>query len=335
MPTYTQVTDFSAKDGLAPGNPLKVIKGADIDLDLAAIATAIALAYDSGEISSAAEAAAMTSNAKIITPLRLKSALEDATNPLTACMVNGVDLETSIATNTTNIATNVTDIATNTTDIATNTTDIATNTTDIATNVSAIAANFDEDTGRSSDAQALAMTNNATYITPDKLKHGMEGPSNTITKINVGSSPVQYGALKLKTADETISSDASLTADGTMGITGLDNTAFYAVDIVLNYSQVNGASNGLKVSVSPTMSGNKMHIVAVWEDGSTISREYMQNNSQLNASDSTAGSERSITMRGYISEAATFDVNWAQHTSNASDTTVRKGSYVMLTKLSP
>ena len=285
---------------------------------MAAIATAIALAYDSGDISSAAEAAAMTSNAKIITPLRLKSALEDATNPLTACMVNGVDLETSIATNTTNIATNVTDIATNTTDIATNTTDIATNTTDIATNVSAIAANFDEDTGRSSDAQ-----------------HGMEGPSNAITKINVGSSPVQYGALKLKTADETISSDASLTADGTMGITGLDNTAFYAVDIVLNYSQVNGASNGLKVSVSPTMSGNKMHIVAVWEDGSTISREYMQNNSQLNASDSTAGSERSITMRGYISEAATFDVNWAQHTSNASDTTVRKGSYVMLTKLSP
>lgn len=46
MSDYTQITDFSAKDALASGDPEKVATGADIDAELAAIATAIASKVD-------------------------------------------------------------------------------------------------------------------------------------------------------------------------------------------------------------------------------------------------------------------------------------------------
>lgn len=46
MSNYTQTTFFAPKDALLSGNPLKLIKGADVDPELAAIATAIASKYD-------------------------------------------------------------------------------------------------------------------------------------------------------------------------------------------------------------------------------------------------------------------------------------------------
>jgi hypothetical protein len=54
-------------------------------------------------------------------------------------LVNGVNVGTSLTTNTTNIATNSTNIATNSNDIATNLTNISTNTTHIATNTANVA----------------------------------------------------------------------------------------------------------------------------------------------------------------------------------------------------
>lgn len=46
MSNYSQITDFSAKDSLATGNANKIIYGADIDAELAAISTAIATKLD-------------------------------------------------------------------------------------------------------------------------------------------------------------------------------------------------------------------------------------------------------------------------------------------------
>lgn len=42
MSDYSQTTDFSAKDSLTTGDPEKVILGADVDVELSAISTAIA-----------------------------------------------------------------------------------------------------------------------------------------------------------------------------------------------------------------------------------------------------------------------------------------------------
>ena len=46
MADYTKATDFASKDGLITGNPLKVVKGVEIDSEFDDIATAIATKAD-------------------------------------------------------------------------------------------------------------------------------------------------------------------------------------------------------------------------------------------------------------------------------------------------
>jgi hypothetical protein len=46
MSNYTKSTNFTAKDGLTTGNPSKIIKGAEIDTEFTAIASAIASKAD-------------------------------------------------------------------------------------------------------------------------------------------------------------------------------------------------------------------------------------------------------------------------------------------------
>ncbi len=46
MSNYVQSTFFCPKDSLLPGNPAKLIKGCDVDPELAAIAAAIATKLD-------------------------------------------------------------------------------------------------------------------------------------------------------------------------------------------------------------------------------------------------------------------------------------------------
>jgi hypothetical protein len=71
MSDYTQTIDFSAKDALPSGNPAKLIKGSDFDSELGAISTAIATKYDSADLASQAQAEAESSNAVLMTPLRV------------------------------------------------------------------------------------------------------------------------------------------------------------------------------------------------------------------------------------------------------------------------
>lgn len=46
MSNYSQLTNFTAKDALATGDPAKIVKGSDIDAELSAISTAIASKLD-------------------------------------------------------------------------------------------------------------------------------------------------------------------------------------------------------------------------------------------------------------------------------------------------
>jgi len=46
MANYTKTTNFAVKDGLASGNPAKIIKGSEIDAEYAAIQTAVATKAD-------------------------------------------------------------------------------------------------------------------------------------------------------------------------------------------------------------------------------------------------------------------------------------------------
>lgn len=66
--TYTQVNDYSVKDGLTSGDPEKIVLGADIDDELSGIATALNLKLDAGSVSSQAEAEAGTDTESVMTP---------------------------------------------------------------------------------------------------------------------------------------------------------------------------------------------------------------------------------------------------------------------------
>jgi len=69
--TYPASDDLSDKDGLASGNPEKLILGSDLEAEFQAIATAIASKFDSTDRATQAQAEAATSSTTLITPERL------------------------------------------------------------------------------------------------------------------------------------------------------------------------------------------------------------------------------------------------------------------------
>jgi hypothetical protein len=77
MSDYTQIVYFGPKDALITGNPLKKITGTQVDAELAAISTAILSKLDSADVASNAEAAALASTSKLLTPAGLLYALDN------------------------------------------------------------------------------------------------------------------------------------------------------------------------------------------------------------------------------------------------------------------
>jgi len=65
---YTQVNDYSAKDALTTGDAEKIILGADIDDELAAMKAAYDSKLDSGSVSSQSEAETGTDTESVMTP---------------------------------------------------------------------------------------------------------------------------------------------------------------------------------------------------------------------------------------------------------------------------
>lgn len=75
MSDYTKSKDYSDKDALASGDPLKLILGTDFDIELDALTTAVASKYDNTDIASQAQAEAGASNTVLMTPLRVAQML--------------------------------------------------------------------------------------------------------------------------------------------------------------------------------------------------------------------------------------------------------------------
>lgn len=70
MSDYTEINNYTAKGALPSGDPDRLILGADIDAELAAIQTAVTTKYDSNDVASQATAEAGVNNAELMTPLR-------------------------------------------------------------------------------------------------------------------------------------------------------------------------------------------------------------------------------------------------------------------------
>jgi hypothetical protein len=70
MSDYTKTTNFTAKDALSTGNPLKVIKGSYFDTEFDNLQTAVSSKFDSSDIAAQAQAEAGALNTVLMTPLR-------------------------------------------------------------------------------------------------------------------------------------------------------------------------------------------------------------------------------------------------------------------------
>ena len=80
MTDYVKSTNFASKDSLSPGNPLKIVKGTEIDTEFTNIATAVATKADLASPTftgtpSAPTAAAGTSSTQIATTAFLATAI--------------------------------------------------------------------------------------------------------------------------------------------------------------------------------------------------------------------------------------------------------------------
>jgi hypothetical protein len=86
LSNYVQSTNFATKDALSSGDPLKIVKGTEINTEFNNIATAVATKADSNNIATTGEAQAGTDNAKFVTPLRMREGFNAAgTAPIYAC----------------------------------------------------------------------------------------------------------------------------------------------------------------------------------------------------------------------------------------------------------
>lgn len=96
MSDYSQLTFFAPKDALASGNPSKLIKGTEVDPELAAISVAIASKFDSADVASNAEALALTVDTKIITPAKLLYALANGTFTTATGLIGNLTAEPAL-----------------------------------------------------------------------------------------------------------------------------------------------------------------------------------------------------------------------------------------------
>lgn len=96
MSDYTQLTFFAPKDALSTGNPSKLIKGSEVDPELSAISVAIGTKFDSADIASNAEAAALTVDTKIVTPAKLLHSLTNGDFSSATGLVSNLTIEATL-----------------------------------------------------------------------------------------------------------------------------------------------------------------------------------------------------------------------------------------------
>ena len=95
MSNYSKSTNFATKDNLSPGNPLKIVKGTEIDTEFNNIATAIATKTDNssatitGGTINGAVIGGTTAAAGTFTNLTVSTAATIASAAISAGTING------------------------------------------------------------------------------------------------------------------------------------------------------------------------------------------------------------------------------------------------------
>lgn len=134
-----------------------------------------------------------------------------------------------------------------------------------------------------------------------------------------------------KTGDETLNADATLQNDNELFVS-VEANAVYLIEMDFVYSS--GATPDIKTTFTgPTgMSGS----LTAWTTAAATTVSVSLSPTSTLVFDGT-GANAWARLTGYIttsSTAGTLQFQWAQNVSNASNTIVRQGSYLNLTRVS-
>lgn len=86
MSNYTKATDFAAKDALASGNPLKLVRGTEINTEFAAIQTAV---NSKADLASPTFTGTLTAATVAVTGNQTIAGTLTVTGALTAASIDG------------------------------------------------------------------------------------------------------------------------------------------------------------------------------------------------------------------------------------------------------
>jgi len=169
MTDYVKSTNFTSKDSLATGNPLKIVKGAEFDVEFNNIATAVATKADSSAVSS---------------DLALKA-------PLASPALTGTPTAPTAAvnTNTTQVATTAFTVAQIADDAPTKTGTGASGTWGI--NITGNAASATNATNATNAVNAATVNDDA--ITKDKLQSPAAGSAYLISRLVINEASTSAG----------------------------------------------------------------------------------------------------------------------------------------------
>ncbi len=353
MSDYTKTTNFTAKDNLTTGNALKVIKGSYFDTEFDNIATHIATKYDSGNLASQAEAEAGTNNVALMTPLRTEqwSAVWAAENSgvigdlhaladpggdrlmfwddsakvgkfLTignALGISGTTIGSDVATTS---ADGVAELAT---DAEVNT---GSDTVRIVTPASLVqCTNLLQATATQRGAAEIATqaevdtgTDTARYVTPETLAGTLIGAET---------------AKVLKTSDETIDTDTTLSDDAALaGLIMATGSSHYYIECIFRMTSVAAADFKFRFVWSETPTEVAIQSVSCnTTAGHNVDAIDLPTGQFVH---DTNGADSIMSVTGTFKTGATpgtITLQWAQNISDGGNTTVHAGSFMRITKL--
>jgi len=134
-----------------------------------------------------------------------------------------------------------------------------------------------------------------------------------------------------KTADETINNDSTLTDDTDLQFS-VDANASYAMICLFMYAADAIPDFKYAYSVPAGITGNIMDGYFNSQNTSAVVRTWATSRSPIDSS----GNVRALFNTGCLNiegTAGTIAFQWAQNTSNAGNTTLKEGSYIMFKKL--
>lgn len=310
MSDYTQTTDFSAKDALSTGDPNKLIKGSEVDAELAAISTAIATKYDSADLATQGQAQAGSDNTTLMTPLRVEEHVTTWAGENAGIVA---DLQALADPNADRLV--MWDDSAGAAVLATLGDGLQVSATDISLDI----ANLTSETEIDGDADYVAMYD------------ASAGAHRKVLVDDLWNTRILNA---VKTTTESVTSSTTLQDDNQL-LVSIPEAGYWAVEMHVYYDGNSGGDLKADFTFSGTMTTWGCFITAE-DDAGTGAGEVQQTNALSDLFTHHGNSSgRHFTLVGLAQSAGsgTLQFRWAQLSSHATATRVITGSWLKLTRV--